>query len=130
MTTTNALTQALEAWNRRTDSGEPWEWSFADAVALGEWEMFSKRNIAAITGLSIYYVDQLVTKKDKTGGVFNPEALPQLHQLWVEYAQGGKPVALMRTIVKQGVSQQFLAKLVGIPTTTVNRLLKETEASQ
>lgn len=91
------------------------------AVQLGELGLFSSRSIALIVDLSYHTVGRLTGKKDKTGGRFNPEALPLIYDLWAEYNQGGRNRKLAATIVKLGISPSYLATITGIPSTTLSR---------
>lgn len=52
-----------------------------EAVALAEWGVFSTHHIAAITGLRRASISPLIGKVDRTGGRFDPRALPILHRL-------------------------------------------------
>jgi hypothetical protein len=128
MSRTKALEQALAAWNnnqrpKRSDL-EVKDVATVDAIGLGQAGMFSNRHIAAITGLSVDLVCDIVKKSDKTGGRFNPESLPLIFDLWLEYVDGGTNPQLISTIVNSGTSVGFLARLTDIPATSLSRWLK------
>jgi len=113
----NAMTplqQALVAWSRTPDpNSQQAQWD--DAVTLGETGVFSNSNISLITGLNPDRVASLTGKTDKTGGRFNPEALPFIYDLRIQWARYGvvshKDVVF---ILEMKVSANMLAKLTGI----------------
>lgn len=77
MTNMTALENAT--WvHSRLDSYDKQQ-RFDAAVELGEWGVFSFRQIGAIVGLSHSTVRKLVSaKSDRTGGTFSPECLEAL----------------------------------------------------
>lgn len=106
--------QALVAWTRvkDPDNRQP---QVDDAVALGETGSFSNRHIAHITGLDPNFVNQLTGKTDKTGGRFNPEALPMLNDIRLQWVRARTvDSALVRLVVKIGVSAGMVSKLTGV----------------
>lgn len=122
------LQQALAAWGHpKPDPDEPiGQQQVDDAVALGETKTFSNRHISLITGLDVLFVGELTGKTDKTGGRFNPEALPFIHDLWHQWATAH--TADRRTacsIVRQGVSPGMLSRLTGISRSTIYSWMKE-----
>jgi hypothetical protein len=121
MTAHSPLEQALEVWNRQAPDRQT---QIDDAVMLGETGVFSKRHISFITGLDLNLVNELVRKPDKTGGRFNPEALPLILDLSLGWRQNRVCDAqLTRTIVAIGVSPFMISKLSGISRTTLYRKL-------
>lgn len=119
MTVPTALQQALVAYSRVDPDRQQ---QIDDAVALQEWGIFSTNHIIAITGLPVGFGKDLLTKSDKKGGRFNPEALPEIFDLWQAWAQGGRDMRLAASIVnKMGVSAGFLSKLTSIPEATIKR---------
>lgn len=128
-----AIDKALAAWNNqnrtddRTDEQRR-DVAEVDALALGQAGMFSNNQIAAITGLSLKRVCALNPKTDKSGGRFNPQTLPLLLELWVEYEDGGmgrQLGQLVKTIVDSGTSVGTASRLTFIPPTTLSRWLKQ-----
>lgn len=92
------------------------------ATDLGELQIFSNRTIGLILDLDYQSVKASTHKTDKTGGRFNPEALSLIYDLWSEYTQQGvRNKQLASTIVKLGISPDYLSKLTGIPATTIRR---------
>lgn len=126
------LQQALVAWQRdlsRCDENEERQTRIDDAITLGETGVFSNRNIALITGLEPDFVGGITGKKDKTGGRFNPEMLPQIYDLRMQWVQARvvahKDVAF---IVSAGVSPGMLAKLTGISRTAIYSWVQKEES--
>jgi hypothetical protein len=113
------LEQALIAWSKQKnpDDRQP---QIDDAVSLGETGVFSNRNIAHITGLDVDFVGELTGKKDKTGGRFNPEALPMIYDIRLQWARARTcDPAAVRLVVNMGVSAGMLSKLTGISRTWI-----------
>ena len=120
--TKTALEQALVAYTR-ADSDE--QQHVEDVIELASFDVFSKDHLIEISGLSKKTVYSLVQKTGKAGGRFNPESLPLIYDLWLEWTQGGRNVRLAKLIVKQGTSPGFLEKLTGIPRRTITRWTTE-----
>jgi hypothetical protein len=116
---TTPLEQALIAWSKVKDPNNR-QPQVDDAVSLGETGMFSNIQIALITGLQVNFVNELLTKPDKTGGRFTPEALPFLHdiaQAWAyDYTVDKDAV---RFVVGLGVSPGMVSRLTGISTRAI-----------
>lgn len=113
------LEQALIIW-RRDSSTTQRQQRIDDAIALSETGVFSNRNIAHITKLDASFVGDLTNKRDKTGGRFNPEALPFIYDLRVQWAQASTcSDSAVRVILDMGVSAAMLSKLTGISRTTL-----------
>ena len=132
MTAHTPLEQALVAWNhnqspstRLTDT-ELRQLAVEDAESLFETGVFSIRHIMLITGLPQTFIYELLSRKSRTGGKFNPEALPMLYDLWLQWAQARTcDKRELTTIVKLGVSPLMIERLVGIPKNTVASWTKE-----
>lgn len=125
------LEQAVVACAR--DRGEDnRQAQFDDAVALGETKVFSNRNIAHITGLSMETIAQLTKKKDKVGGRLNPASLSlilDLRNCWLtdSYEVRGKTMRrvnkeLLHSILNLGTSYGMIARLSEIPLSTLHRV--------
>lgn len=91
------------------------------AVSLAEWDLFSNRQIAAITGLDARVVGALTKKTDRTGGAFNPAALGNVIELSEARARGEKGSEAIAAALQGGVSLSMLAKLVDAPKSTLAR---------
>lgn len=125
------LEQAVVAC-ARDKSEENRQVQFDDAVALGETRVFSNRNIAHITGLSMETIAQLTKKKDKVGGRLNPASLSlilDLRNSWLTetYVVRGKEMRwvnkeLLTSILNLGTSYGMVARLSEIPLTTLHRV--------
>jgi len=129
------LELALHAWN---DSQSPQSQYTAEeyrqaaldsALALGETGMFSKRQIALICDLPLPLVNSTIVKNERTGGRFNPEHLPLIHDLALAFEQGVRDRALCRAIVGKQTSAHMVSRLTGIPLTTVERWTKKEDES-
>ena len=137
MTAHTPLEQALEAWNRNLahlqrgedalpGSGYTRQQRVDDAVALGETGVFSNSNIGLIVGLDVALVGSLTGKTDRSGGRFNPQALPVIYDLWISWARGRTfDVITVRTAVNAGVSPRMIEKLTTIPKSTLYKKLGE-----
>jgi hypothetical protein len=127
MTAITPLEQALVAWRRPKDPHDRRaQIHVDDAVALAETDVFSVRNIVAITDLPQTFAYELLHKHNKIGGRLNPETLPLIYDIWLERARGpGDPKAWVRTVLKLGTSQLMLAKLTGIPQASISEWANE-----
>lgn len=129
MTATTALEQALVVWTRdmtRYSEAQAKQVRTDDAVSLGEWGVFSNRHISFITGLEPDFVGTLTGKRDKTGGRFNPEALPFIYDLRLQWVQAHVVSQRdIRFIIELGVSPGMLAKLTGISRTAIYKWIEE-----
>jgi hypothetical protein len=91
------------------------------AVSLGEWGIFSNRNIAKFAGLDPSVVNGVLSNPARNGGRLTPEALPTLIEIIHTRIRGEINTNLVRLAVQQGVSVNYLAKLTGLPQRTVAR---------
>lgn len=91
------------------------------AVAdLGATGIFSNRVIGRIVGLDAESVCEITGKTDKTGGRLNPESLPMLYDAWLLWQRDSViDIANIRIAFKLGTSWGMIAKLVGLPKSTV-----------
>jgi hypothetical protein len=89
------------------------------AVALADWGIFSMANIAAITDLGPAVVKRLVAKADRTGGRLNPATLGDMLKLAQAVSDGTPDEPLVATIVDAKTSVYTIAKLTGIPVSTL-----------
>jgi len=92
-----------------------------EAVALGEWGVWSKRQVAAFTGLRPALVNDLITKKDRTGGKFNPAALPAVVAVCRMVARDEMDATLISAALRSGCSSVMLSRLTGAPQSTLSR---------
>jgi len=124
--TQNAIEDALAAYTRPPDT--PRQKRIEDAHTLNSHGVFSKRNIVAITGLPAWVIDAEIEKNYKTGGRFNPEMLPLIHDFH-QSLDGQPDVSLFRMITSQGVSFDFLCKLTGVPKSTMQYRTRDAAAN-
>ena len=117
------------AWVYANVDGFDRQKRFDAAVSLGEWKVFSLRQIAALTGLSHTTVYKLTgSKKDRTGGKFSPECLPELINISARRKRGDevKPAEVKAMLsAGSGTSPYFAAKLGGISESWLRRLSRE-----
>lgn len=118
-----ALEQA--AWVYSHQASYDRQQRFDAAVDLGEWGIFSYRQIGAITGLSHSTVQRIVKQKaDKTGGRFDPECLGPLVELRSRRLRGEEvdPADVRDLLARgSGTSAGFAAKLGGLPESWIRR---------
>lgn len=79
-----------------------------EAIALGEWGVWSNRHIAQITGLRPQLVNELTGKTDKTGGRFDPEALSAIITCCNAKARADIDPALVKAALDAGISASLL----------------------
>jgi len=99
-----------------------------EAVALGEWELFSGRQISAITGLRPALVNDLIAKTDRTGGTLKPESLGYIIILMRATAREDDDCQAIADALKAGVSSIMLARLTGRSQSTLSRRARSVAA--
>jgi hypothetical protein len=111
------LEQATVAWSRsEPDEILRRQIRFDDARSLGEYHVFSNRNIALIVGLDPAVVGKITGKTDRTGGKLNPETLPLLLDAAKAWAYDRTIlVSNLTAVVKLGTSWGMACRLTGIP---------------
>lgn len=122
---TTALEQALYYFERRDNLDR--DQKIEAAIALGEWGLFSARQIALALDMSHPEVAKLVKKSDRTGGRFRPEALRPLLKLARLTARGEVDVALVKLVLDAGVSKYFASKFTGLSPSTIERRYRKAE---
>ena len=83
--------------------------------------LFSIRQISAICKKSPSYVSRLVQRDSKTGGKLNPEHLELMRGLIFQNSVGQVDWSRVSRIVVDGTSPYVLAKITGIPRSTIHR---------
>jgi len=99
-----------------------------EAVALGEWELFSGRQISAFTGLRPALVNDLIAKTDRTGGTLKPESLGYIIILMRATAREEDDCQAIADALKAGVSSIMLARLTGRSQSTLSRRARSVAA--
>jgi len=92
-----------------------------EARALAEWGVFSNTHIAAFTGLRIGIVNGITDKSDHTGGTLRPEALSKVIEVIRMSVQSERTPSVAVSALRSGVSSIMLARLTGLPQTTISR---------
>jgi len=88
---------------------------------LNEYQLFSIRQIAKITGKSSSTLNRMLEKKSKTGGRLNPEHLTKLRALIFQKGVNEIDYHMVSKMVKEGTSADVIQKITGIPRSTINR---------
>lgn len=111
---------ALATWGRR-DVATRSE-NLEAAQRLVDTGVFSIRHAILITGLKSQVVYENVEKTDRRGGQFNPEALPELHELWLQWGEAGTCDHLqVGSVWRMGCSPRMIQRLTGIPQSNIYR---------
>lgn len=107
---------------------------FDAATSLGEWGVFSLRQIAAIVGLSHTTVHRLVKPKTaRTGGTFDPECLTPLLDIATrrrrnEPVQPGELRAMLSA--GSGTTAYVAAKLSGLSEMWIRRTSRKEDQDE
>jgi len=98
-------------------------------VALGAYEVFSSRQISAISNgkLSPAAVSGIINKSDKTGGKLNPGTLEILRGILYSRADNRTDRRLIKTALGEGNSQGMIAKLTGVSQSLVSKISRKEE---
>ena len=99
-----------------------------EAVALGEWGIYSKRQVAAFTGLRPALINDLLPKSDRTGGTLKPESLGYIIILMRATAREDDDCQAIADALKAGVSSIMLARLTGRSQSTLSRRARSVAA--
>jgi hypothetical protein len=116
---TTALEQALDFYRRHKDMDR--QARFDAAVALGEWGVFSARNIADIVGLPKNVVPALIGKKSRDGGKLNPAALEHIAEVARLWRRGEVDVFATKRAIDAGTTTWVMARLTGISRSQIRR---------
>lgn len=102
---------------------------FDAVVSIGEYDLFSNRQISAITNglVKPKVVGELVKKRTKTGGNLNVGTLDILRTILYSRANKHTDYKLIRQAVSEGTSQGMVSKLTGVSQGNISKKLgKET----
>lgn len=94
---------------------------FDACVSLLEWEVFSNRQIAEITGVSRERVNSLSGKTDKRGGTLDVLYLPDIRDLRNKALRGEDVKADVRFVLSGRTSSTMLSRLSGLSQSTISR---------
>lgn len=122
-----ALNEAI--WVRDHAETIPKEELFEAVSLLGSYEVFSSRQISAITNgrLSPAAVSGIVGKSDKTGGNLNPGTLEILRGILYSRADKRTDKRLIKAALGEGNSQGMIAKLTGVSQSLVSKIARKEE---
>lgn len=98
---------------------------FDAVVALGEYELFSNRQISAITNGVVPHmvVGSLIGKKNKTGGNLNVGTLDILRSILFSRANNRTDYGLIIDAVGRGTSQGMVSRLTGVNQSSISKKL-------
>lgn len=90
---------------------------------IGEYNIFSARQLSAITGnlISHQTVARVCKKSERTGGKLNPKSLDDIKQCFHDRINGTIDYSLISQIAANGTSQGMIEKLTGISQTKISR---------
>lgn len=92
-----------------------------EAIALAEWGTFSNRQIAGFLALRPSLIHGITGKTDNRGGKLLPEALPLIAELIYMDARSERSRTAVVATLRAGVSNGMLARLTGLPESTISR---------
>lgn len=94
---------------------------------LGEYKLFSSRQICAIINNNLTHstIAKTIQKGDKTGGALNPGTLDILRNVLYSRAEDKRDIKLIQDAFGMGTSQSMIARLTGIPQSTISKELKK-----
>lgn len=95
-----------------------------EVISMHEWQVFSNRHLATLTGLRPAFVNELTGKTDRTGGTMNPKRLGTVAEVIVARGNGEDVKERVRELSADGFSGTMIARLTGIPGATVARWVR------
>ena len=117
MTISSPLEEALYVYEHQKSLSK--EDRINAAISLGEWKVFSVRQIGAIADLPWWSVE--ASKQDRTGGRLDPRSLAPLLRLKTRRARGESDFDAAAEALSYGTSATVANRLTGIPVSTINR---------
>lgn len=112
---------------RRVDRLQPDRRARAVEI-LGSHGLWSLAQISAISGAGMHEVRRLVTKKDSTGGRFNPETLTWILEDLALRDRNETNDVLTTRIVDAGTSELMLARIFDVPVASVRSQVRRGRA--
>jgi len=93
---------------------------------LDEAGMFSIRQLASISGgkISQTTLSRRLPKRVRLGGRLNTKSLEDILECFHNYENKSVNYRLVRKIITMGTSQNMLARLTGIPQSSISREVK------
>lgn len=92
-----------------------------EVVSQAEWDVWSNRHLATLSGLRPAFVNELTGKRDKTGGTINPSRLGDLADVAAARNRGEDVRARVAELAGDGFSSTMIARLTGIPVSSIGR---------
>ena len=118
-----ALSEAI--WLRDHAESMDRQQLFDAVISLGEYKLFSNRQISAITNGMVTHtiVGELIGKKNKTGGNLNVGTLDILRNILYSRANKRTDYNLVRDAVGLGTSQGMVSRLTGVNQSSISKRL-------
>jgi hypothetical protein len=118
-----ALSEAI--WLRDHAENMDRQQLFDAVVSIGEYKLFSNRQISAITNGLVTHkiVGELIGKKNKTGGNLNVGTLDILRNILYSRANHRTDYNLVRDAVGLGTSQGMVSRLTGVTQSSISKRL-------
>jgi hypothetical protein len=126
MSHVTAIKQAKYAFDHRENATR--EEKVNAVIELAEWNLFSNRQLAHLTGLNRGAVAGVNSKTDRTGGALDGEALAPILELIATNARGDKDDSAIRRAIDAGASGRMVARLTGISQSAVSRASRRVAA--
>lgn len=119
----SALNEAI--WLRDHAENMTKQQLFDAIVSIGEYELFSNRQISAIVNGLVNHttVGKLIGKKDRTGGNLNVGTLDILRNILYSRANSRTDYKLIADAVGLGTSQGMVARLTGVNQSSISKKL-------
>lgn len=117
----SVISQAL--WLRNNSALLSKEESFRFITDLDQMSVFSIRQLSKICNnkISGTTLNRYLPEKKRIGGRLNPKSLEDILECFHNNEEGFVNYRLVRKILKMGTSQNVLARLTGIPQSTMSR---------
>lgn len=95
-----------------------------EVVSQAEWGVWGNKHLATLSGLRPAFVSELTGKPDRTSGSMNPDRLGSVAQLIGAKNRGEDVKEYAIGLLEDGFTTTLLARLTGIPQSTLARWSK------
>jgi hypothetical protein len=123
MQVASALNKAI--WLRDTVTSLTREDIIIHLKDLGQYEVFSSRQLSAIVNGAIHHstISKIINKNNRTGGNLNVGTLDILRNILYSRANSSTDYSLVADAVGMGTSQGMVSKLTGVNQSTISKKL-------
>lgn len=122
MNTQERLSAIAMAVTLRDNSAEMQQEKLLDGLQkINEFQMFSIRQIAKLSGKSHSTISRLITKKSRSGGRLNPAHLENMRTLIFQKDLGEVDYHMIKNMIEEGTSADVIEKITGISKSTIYR---------